>query len=88
MTWEMTVKTLEASIYYDRSAALEEIRAPTLLLYGGDDRLNWPKLGREISAKIAGAHFLEIPGAGHLCNIEAPAEFNNAALTLLTEAAA
>tara|TARA_E500000331_G_scaffold33626_1_gene27979 strand:+ start:2655 stop:2819 length:165 start_codon:yes stop_codon:yes gene_type:complete len=52
--------------YQDRSAALEEIRAPTLLLYGGDNRLNWPKLGREISAKLAGAHFLKIPGAAHL----------------------
>ena len=69
ITWEMMVKTVEASTYHDRSAALEEIRAPTLLLYGDDDRLNWPKLGREISAKIAGAHFLKIPGAGHLCNI-------------------
>jgi 3-oxoadipate enol-lactonase len=85
---ESYIKTIEASTYYDRSAALEDIRVPTLLLYGGDDRLNRPELGREISAKIAGAHFLEIPGAGHLCNIEAPAEFNDAVLTFLTEAAA
>ena len=85
---ESYIKAIEASTYYDRSAALEDIRVPTLLLYGSDDRLNRPELGREISAKIAGAHFLEIPGAGHLCNIEAPAEFNDAVLTFLTEAAA
>ena len=66
MTWEMSVETVEALTHHGRSAALEENRAPTLLLYGGDDRLNWPKLGREISAKLAGAHFLKIPGAAHL----------------------
>ena len=85
---ESYIKAIEASTYYDRSAALEDIRVPTLLLYGSDDCLNRPELGREISAKIAGARFLEIPGAGHLCNIEAPAEFNDAVLTFLTEAVA
>lgn len=77
------VKTIDASTYYDRSAALEAIRVPTLLVYGGDDRLNSPALGREIAGQIAGARFVEIPDAGHLCNIEAPAEFNSAVLDFL-----
>ncbi len=65
---------------------MADIRVPTLLLYGGDDRLNRPELGREIVTKIADARFVEIPDAGHLCNIEAPAKFNDAVLTFLTEA--
>ena len=77
------VKTIDASTYYDRSADLDEIRAPTLLVYGGDDRLNGPALGREIAAQIAGARFVEIPDAGHLCNIEAPDDFNAAVLNFL-----
>jgi len=85
---ESYIKTIEASTYYDRSAALDDIRVPTLLLYGGDDRLNRPELGREIATKIAGAHFVKIPDAGHLCNIEAPAEFNDAVLSFLTGSAA
>ena len=80
---ESYVKTIEASTYYDRSAALEAIRVPTLLVYGGDDRLNSAKLGREIAGQIAESCFVEIPDAGHLCNIEAPEEFNDAVLTFL-----
>ncbi|MDD9903441.1 MAG: alpha/beta fold hydrolase [Rhodospirillaceae bacterium] len=80
---ESYVKTIESSTYYDRSAALEAIRVPTLLVYGGDDRLNSPKLGREIAGQIAESYFVEIPDAGHLCNIEAPEEFNDAVLTFL-----
>jgi len=80
------VKTIEASTYYDRSADLERIAVPTLLVYGGDDRLNSAELGREISGKIKGSKFVEIPDAGHLCNIEAPAEFNAAILQFLEEA--
>ena len=82
------VKTIEASTYYDRSADLERITVPTLLVYGGDDRLNSPALGREICEKIKGSKFVEIPDAGHLCNIEAPAEFNAAILRFLEEASA
>jgi pimeloyl-ACP methyl ester carboxylesterase len=66
--------------------ALKVIRVPTLLFYRGDDRLKWPDLGRGISAEIAGARFMEIPDAGHLRNIEALLEFNDAILTFLTEA--
>ena len=75
------IKTIEASTYYDRSAALEAIHVPTLLVYGGDDRLNRPEVGREIAAQIEGSRFVEIPDAGHLCNNEAPEEFNDAVLS-------
>ena len=81
------IKTIEASTYYDRSAALEAIQVPTLLVYGGDDRLNSAALGREIASKIADARFVEIPDAGHLCNIEAPDAFNAAILEFLSEVA-
>lgn len=83
---ESYVKTIEASTFYDRSAALDSIQVPTLLVYGGDDRLNSPALGREIAGKIHDARFVEIPEAGHLCNIEAPEEFNDAVLRFLDDA--
>ena len=80
---ESYIKTIEASSCYDRTAALEKIKVPVLLLYGGDDRLNGPALGREIASQIPNAHYVEIPDAGHLCNIEAPKEFNSAILKFL-----
>lgn len=80
---ESYIKTIEASTYYDRSAGLDQITVPTLLLYGGDDRLNGPALGREIAAEISEAQYVEIPNAGHLCNIEAPTEFNSAVMSFL-----
>ncbi len=82
---EAYVKTIEASTYYDRSAALESIRVPTLLVYGGDDRLNPPEIGRQIAAQINGARYVEIPDVGHLCNIEAPDAFNTTVLSFLRE---
>jgi len=82
---ESYIKTLEASTYYDRSAALGNIRVPTLLIYGGDDRLNGPDLGREIAAAIENARFVELADAGHLCNFEAPAEFNAALRSFLND---
>ena len=46
------VKTIEASTYYDRSPDLERTTWPTLLVYGGDDRLNSIALGRKFARKL------------------------------------
>ena len=80
---ESYIKTIEASTYYDRTAVLAEIKVPTVLIYGDDDRLNGPSLGREIASQIPNANYVEIADAGHLCNIEAPDEFNSAVLKFL-----
>ena len=40
-------------------------------------------MARGLEAAISGARLVVLPGAGHVCNIEAPAEFNDAVRTFL-----
>jgi 3-oxoadipate enol-lactonase len=77
------IKTIEASTHYDRVADLPNIRVPTLLVYGEDDTLTPPALGRSMAEKIHGSEFVIIPDAGHLSNIERPETFNAAVLAFL-----
>ena len=79
---ESYLKAIDAS-YGDsarRLKPLSSIDVPVLLVYGADDTLTTPALGRAMQAGIAGAQFVEIAAAGHLCNIEAPAVFNREVL--------
>ncbi|MCB9638204.1 MAG: alpha/beta fold hydrolase [Myxococcales bacterium] len=50
----------------DRSALLRQIRVPTLVLHGKDDRLVYPDGGRDTASKIPDARFHLIEGMGHL----------------------
>ena len=70
------VKTLEASVRFSRTDALEAIAVPTMLVYGGGDSLTTPEIGRTMAAQIPGARFALIERAGHLVNIEQPDRFN------------
>jgi 3-oxoadipate enol-lactonase len=82
---ESYIKAVEATTMYQRNADLAQVAVPTLLVYGGDDRLTPPALGRTLAAQIRGARLLVIEEAGHLVNIEKPAEFNAAVLGFLRE---
>jgi 3-oxoadipate enol-lactonase len=62
----------------DSSDILTSIRAPTLVISGADDAITPAAEAREWSAKIKGAKYVEIPGAGHLANLERPKLFNQA----------
>lgn len=59
----------------DRAGA---IRCPTLVLCGSEDRPTPPALSGELAALIPGSRIAMIPAAGHLTNLERPAEFNQA----------
>ncbi|GAA4495171.1 3-oxoadipate enol-lactonase [Actinoallomurus oryzae] len=54
---------------------LGAVRAPTLVLWGDRDRKTPRALSERIAAGIEGAELAEVPGAGHLSNLENPAEF-------------
>lgn len=53
----------------------DRIVAPTLVLYGERDRPNAP-LARELAAALPRATLKEVPGAGHVANLDAPGGFN------------
>ena len=59
---------------------------PTHVMVGSEDRLTTPRMCREIASLIPGAKLTVIPDAGHLINIEKPAEFNAAAVGFIRAA--
>ena len=58
---------------------------PTLVLAGGKDRSAPPAGMQRMAARIPGAAYVELPGAGHLAHLEQPAAFNAAVQGFLDE---
>jgi pimeloyl-ACP methyl ester carboxylesterase len=67
---------LHCLVAFDRRDALPRIAVPTLLIAGGADTTAPAAVMERMAAKIPGARFVTIPGAGHLANLEQPAAFN------------
>jgi 3-oxoadipate enol-lactonase len=63
---------------FDRRADLARIAVPTLAIAGEVDTVAPAQMMQTMAAKIPGARFLTVPGAGHLINLEQPAAFNAA----------
>lgn len=62
----------------DSTPLLVTIDVPTLVIVGSEDALTPPSEARAMRAAIPGSRLVEIPGAGHLSNVEAPDAFNTA----------
>ena len=73
---ESYLKTLEATQLFDRTAELEKMSMPVLLIYGAEDRLTPPEFGKEMVRDLPDARMEVIDGAGHLSNLEEPDKFN------------
>jgi 3-oxoadipate enol-lactonase len=56
---------------------------PCLVLTASEDRIAPPQHARLMAERIPGARLAELPGAGHISNIEAPEAFNAALGTFL-----
>lgn len=66
----------------DSTPILAEIDVPTICVVGSEDPITTPEVVRNMAGAI-GADLVEIAGAGHLSNMEAPEEFNRALDDLL-----
>jgi len=55
------------------SARIDEIRAPTLILWGTEDCWILPKYGEQFRDRIPGARLVTLPGLGHVPMEEDPA---------------
>jgi len=64
-------------------AMLSEILCPTLVIVGKEDTLTTAQEAERMAGKIAGAHCLVIPSAGHLPNMEQEERFNAAVLEFI-----
>jgi len=69
----------------DLRDVLPHIRIPTLLVYGDRDVRAPLTVAERLHAAISGSSLVLLPDAGHVCNVEAPEEFNVAVRTFLRE---
>lgn len=56
---------------------LPSITVPTLLLYGENDARSPLAVANQLHAAIPNSQLIVIPGVGHVCNLEAPDQFNS-----------
>lgn len=68
---------------FDRRALLPDIRVPTLLVAGSDDKTAPAGVMERMAARIPGAEFTVLPGCGHLGPMDQPEPFNVALLEFL-----
>ncbi len=68
----------------DRTAMLASIDCPTLVVCGGEDTTSPAPEMRSLAAQIPDAEYVEIAGAGHLSNLEAPDRFDEAVARFLS----
>jgi 3-oxoadipate enol-lactonase len=62
----------------DSRPDLATISVPTLLIVGSEDELTPPAESAAMHAAITNSTYVSIPQAGHLSNLEQPAQFNAA----------
>jgi pimeloyl-ACP methyl ester carboxylesterase len=74
---------LSACDVFDAMERLGSIRAPALVVAGLEDRLTPPRYAAFLRERLPGAGMLEVPGAGHMVALEAPAEVTAAAARFL-----
>jgi pimeloyl-ACP methyl ester carboxylesterase len=60
----------------DLSGVLPAIGVPTLVVHGDQDVRAPRPVAEHLRAGIAGSELVVLPGAGHVCNLEAPDVFN------------
>jgi 3-oxoadipate enol-lactonase len=71
-------KAVQLLTTFDRRAQLPQIRVPTLLIAGSDDRTAPAAVMERMAAKIPGAEFVMLAGCGHLGPMDQPEAFNEA----------
>ncbi len=69
--------------YAGGEAAAAQVRCPTLVVAGEDDRMTPPAAGRALAGAIPGARLEIIPGAGHSLMSERPDATLDALLTIV-----
>lgn len=70
---------------WDSRPWLPEIRCPTLVIVGEEDRGTPPSIARAIHRRIPGSELATIPRAGHASTLERPVEFREALDRFLAE---
>lgn len=75
----------QACLLHDAGDRISQIKVPTLITVGTQDRSTPPSLSRTMHAKIKGSELIMIDGAGHCTMYESKNEFNTISLGFLTK---
>lgn len=67
----------------DHDYLLPEIKVPTKIIFGKEDKIMDFKIGEKLHTQIPESELSVIPNAGHLPNIEQPEKFNKELLEFL-----
>lgn len=68
---------------FDRRKELADIKVPTLLVAGSDDKTAPPAMMEKMAGKIPGSEYVLLQGCGHLGPMDQPDAFNDALLFFL-----
>jgi pimeloyl-ACP methyl ester carboxylesterase len=82
---ELVHGDLSACNEFDIMDSIHQVRLPTLILVGQDDRLTPVKYSRHLHDAIEGSRLKIVPHAGHLVMMEKPEEFNRLLAEFLNE---
>jgi pimeloyl-ACP methyl ester carboxylesterase len=78
LIWPLLSLARNLPVWEDTFAKrLSEIRQPTLVLWGAEDRVFPPEVGRELHRTIPGSAFELVPKAGHIPQWEQPDVVNS-----------
>jgi pimeloyl-ACP methyl ester carboxylesterase len=80
---EVVLNDFRACDRYDRMGRLDEIRWPTLILCGSEDRLTPPKYSQYLADHIPHATLVSVDRAGHMVMLEKAGEVDRAILRFL-----
>ncbi len=72
--WAWAVAAL---VDHDTRAEIARIEAPTLLVWGAEDRGVPAAFGEALAEGLGGAPLVVLDDAGHVCNLEQPDAFND-----------
>ena len=78
-------RALEALVTFNRREALQLIGVPSLLVAGEKDPNAPPSVMQKMAEKIPHSRYVEMPGIGHLMNLEAPDAFDQLLIDFLRE---
>jgi len=80
-------RQLRAGMKFDATDRVPQIKVPSLVVTGSEDRIVPPESSKRLSELIPDSRFIQIEGTGHLSFIEKAPEFNKIVLSFLDEAA-
>ena len=79
------VTTAKSAIRHNLRGQLDQIKAPTLLIWGKQDKVTPPFVGEEFNKRIKNSQLVLIDKCGHAPMMEVPGEFNDALENFLKE---